>query len=362
MISSRYKPTTVFLISSACLSFILCIASAAYYTYHYEQSVEFQNYHRYYQLILANRPPTHHMAPNNRHNIFVHGMPPAANDTQLSQPHHSPHQTTLVSFNIRFNAPWISRVVGERAWHVRKYGVLDILLKLPADAIIGIQEAKLEPLASITFPNTYFSYFGVGRDDGAAAGEYAPILFNQRFWRLLDADYKWLSHTPEVPSIYPGTGHKRIATMCKLENVILGKQIIVLNTHLDHQVAAAREYSVSMLHEWMNELLNQTQPARKGAEETVPVPVFLMGDFNLMASDVAYKNLTASDDITDLNLKQKADPTYVGFNSKSHKSVIDFIFARSFDADKWRNYSVLDNVFHGITISDHRPISVALAL
>lgn len=344
----------IFALTSFCLFFL----GTAYYVYDYKQSIEFKKYHRYYQLLLANNVPR---PSHGRQNIFQHDTASSRTDLVNMFPQHQPNDTTLVSFNIRFNAPWIARVAGEKAWHVRKYGVLDVLLRLPPDAIVGIQEAKMDPLTSITFPNTHFSYFGVGRDDGVAAGEFAPILFNQRFWRLVEADYKWLSHTPEIPSKFPGTGHKRIATMCKLENIHLGKQVIVLNTHLDHQVASARKFSVTMLHEWMSQLLNQTQPTSTGEKPDL-VPVFLMGDFNLISEDIAYKKLTSSEDITDLNVNKITDPTYVGFNSKSRKSVIDFVFALNFNKSKWRDYTVLDNVFHRMTISDHRPIAVSFEL
>jgi hypothetical protein len=47
--------------------------------------------------------------------------------------------------------------------------------------------------------NDEWAYIGVGRDDGKEKGEYSPIIYRPRVWRVDGWRTVWLSETPDRP-------------------------------------------------------------------------------------------------------------------------------------------------------------------
>jgi hypothetical protein len=50
--------------------------------------------------------------------------------------------------------------------------------------------------------NDEWAYIGVGRDDGKEKGEYSPIIYRSRVWRVESWRTVWLSETPDRPGKY----------------------------------------------------------------------------------------------------------------------------------------------------------------
>jgi len=63
--------------------------------------------------------------------------------------------------------------------------------------IAGLQEVLLGQLNDLRKRLPKMDAYGVGRDDGKARGEFAPIIFRRERFELIDKSTFWLSHTPE---------------------------------------------------------------------------------------------------------------------------------------------------------------------
>ena len=175
-----------------------------------------------------------------------------------------PLELSLVSFNIRYG----TAADGPDAWPNRREMVTGLLARLDAD-IVGLQEALRFQLDEIGEALPGYAEIGVGRDDGAARGEYAPILVRTERFSIDAAGTFWLSDTPEVvASRHWGNGITRVCTWARLIDTTSGRGVYVFNAHLDHQSQPSRERAA--------ELIGAKIAGRARADD----PVVLMGDFN----------------------------------------------------------------------------------
>lgn len=75
---------------------------------------------------------------------------------------------------------------------------------------------------------------GVGREDGARAGEFNAVFFRSDRFELLDSGVFWLSENPETPGSKGWDGAcERLATWTVLRDKS-GGELLFINTHLDH--------------------------------------------------------------------------------------------------------------------------------
>jgi len=227
-----------------------------------------------------------------------------------------------------------------------------------------------------------WSWIGVGRDDGVAAGEFSPIFYKSTL-KLLSKDFFWLSNTPFEPSKFPGAGSVRICSAAHFSTFLDGaeKRFTLLNTHLDDQSDAQRRLGASML----------LARARFEAA-TTNAPVFITGDFNSPSAGTdsgAYNIITGVASPVPVNAtfaaKYAVKPnqlpgfklldlrgvvprrsvsanfaTFTGFtlpNVTTSWSRIDFVFGGSnfgWRAEQYRVGTSLSD--DGILASDHRPV------
>ena len=75
---------------------------------------------------------------------------------------------------------------------------------------------------------------------GAESLEAVPIYWRRDFAELLDSGHFWLSETPEVESYGWGAGCLRIATYGHFRIRETGRELAVVNTHLDWESRSAR--------------------------------------------------------------------------------------------------------------------------
>jgi endonuclease/exonuclease/phosphatase family metal-dependent hydrolase len=243
---------------------------------------------------------------------------------------------------------------------------------------------------------------GVGRDDGKSAGEFNPIFFRRAAFTLLETDTFWLSREPFKPgSRFPGAGTPRLATFALFQllpsTAAEGKHdrhgdirnVVLLNTHLDHVSDDQRKLGAAMvLHR-----------ARYEALKRPGVSVLVTGDLNSSASGPdrgAYAVFTgasappavpdefsrrfpldskpagsSSEEEKGLLLMRDmryAAPrasvggqwaTFTGFDNRKEDEVcIDFVFGRS-DGVGWEAKRVFVETAlsdDGMLASDHRPV------
>lgn len=265
----------------------------------------------------------------------------------------------IYSNNVRVDTD--KRFPSEQPWEERKGGVIQALQSRDENAptLVGLQELKHNQLVDVlqglngNSGSHPWTHFGVGRDDGKEKGEYAAILYNSDEWNLLNGTYKWLSETPDTPSIAWGAATIRIVTMTTLQHKQSGKTVNYFNTHFDQKSEEARQNSANLIVGWIKQIPNN-------------FPTFLSGDFNSISTDVSYQTLKQS--LVDANTVAYEHvngdlPTYSGFEKNDNQSIIDFIWSPLNTNQQNSNtyalkYEVLDNTYNGSRFSDHRPVNV----
>ena len=180
---------------------------------------------------------------------------------------------TIVSYNVRYG----TANDGADHWSRRRGRLFELLAELDAD-LLGLQEALDFQIAEILAAQPRYAAVGVGRDDGRAAGEHAPILFDRERLRVADAGTFWFSDHPEVPgSATWGNRIPRIATWARFVDRE-GGTFFHWNVHLDHQSQPSRERSTEML-------------ASRIASRSPIDPVVITGDFNAGEDNAAMATL-----------------------------------------------------------------------
>lgn len=243
---------------------------------------------------------------------------------------------TVMSFNIR-NA---GAADGENAWPLRQDAVKAMLDSLKPD-VFGIQEAWPEQEAYILENCPYYNGFGVGRDDGADAGERMSVFYRTDVLELLDGGTWWLSETPEVPSVGWDAKYPRTATWARLREIGGGREFFFVNTHLDHRGVEARKNGLALVVDLVEEMC-------PGAR------LILTGDFNVEPGDETLSVLEGKMlDARTEAARTDDQPSFNGFGGRG--KIIDYIYYRGFKAAE--SFRVVNESYAGRPyISDHYPI------
>ncbi|KAF2147360.1 uncharacterized protein K452DRAFT_282366 [Aplosporella prunicola CBS 121167] len=307
----------------------------------------------------------------------------------------------VLTHNIRFATT--SPGTGEQPWAVRAPYLLSELryhATLPA-SIICLQEVLHNQLTDVLsglngnssvnatfpsgnnpsqaqlplpFPNNddnatsapEWAHIGVGRDDGATAGEYSPILYRPAEWRLLTGTTYWLSPTPSTPSRGWDAVSPRVWTVAELQHHSTGVHFLVVNTHMDDQGAVSRREGAAVIAHFLRNY-------RNAHPET---PFVLAGDFNSDPRDEAYRYLAAMPELLRDAFDVVPPPrrygdyyTFTGFKGKENDlKRIDFAWVglgggNGSDVGRVENYAVLPNRFENhVYSSDHRAVVADLVL
>lgn len=184
---------------------------------------------------------------------------------------------TIMTFNIRYG----TAADGENQWNARREHLFEVIRREDAD-LLGLQEALDFQIDEILKAAPMYAVVGVGRDDGAEAGEYSAILFRKDRLHVAEAGTFWFSDTPSVPGSKSwGNNITRICTWARFIDRD-GRGFWHFNLHLDHQSQPSRERSTV--------LLRQRIDARSVAIE----PVVVTGDFNVGESNPAMLTMTGA--------------------------------------------------------------------
>lgn len=255
----------------------------------------------------------------------------------------------VMTFNIRYG----SARDGENSWANRRERVFETIRAFDPD-VLALQEALAFQLEEIDEAVPGYRRVGVGRDDGRAGGEFAPLLLREERIRVDDWGTVWLSDQPDTPgSITWGGSLPRILTWARVEDRATGRMAYVGSTHWDHESQESREKSADLIASLR--------------EEHVPsdMPTLLMGDFNAGPVNPAIRRLLRADTgLVDTfraaNPDQERPPTFNGFRNEARGEQIDWVFA----SGHWRVQSagVVETAAGEPHPSDHFPVTAVVTL
>jgi endonuclease/exonuclease/phosphatase family metal-dependent hydrolase len=258
----------------------------------------------------------------------------------------------VMTLNIRYDNPDDSA----NAWANRIPVICDFLMDEKPD-LLGMQEVLFHQYELLDTVMKEYSSFGVGRSDGAKAGEMNPVFFRKDRFDMVRTKTFWLSETPEVAgSMAWGASLPRIVTWVELADKNTHEHLFFFNTHFAHDSDSARIKSSALL-------LFKADSIASG------FPFVITGDFNMIPSSKGYSILTGPfesipllKDSYDISKKNPEGPLYTfnGFSDKPGSGRIDYIFVR--DGMKVLDHSTIIRKERGIYISDHWPVEALILL
>ena len=221
----------------------------------------------------------------------------------------------VASYNIRQYNKQDS--INGNGWQVR-CPILAQLIRFHEIDVFGTQEGFKHQLEDLKAALPGYDYTGVGREDGADAGEHSAIFYRTDLFTLVDHGDFWLSETPEKPSIGWDAVLPRICSWARLRHNPTGKEFLFFNLHMDHIGKQARVESALLVQQKMNEF---------GSE----LPTFLTGDFNVDQTHQSYTALTTSGKLKDsyctAKLVYALNGTFNDYSTNDYStSRIDHIF------------------------------------
>ena len=250
-----------------------------------------------------------------------------------------------MTFNIRLDTD----SDGPNAWPHRK-DMVAALIEREAPDLLGLQEVLIHQKRYLEAALPRYAFAGVGRDDGAGAGEFAPLAWRRDRFDLLQSGTFWLSPTPDTPGKGWDAAYSRIATWAVLRDRRTGRKLRALNTHFDHVGGQARAEGARMIVEWV---------ARDSS-----APAIVMGDFNALPDSPPYRILadTATSGLVDTRSASRTPPygppgTFTGVDiATGHDAPIDHVFATRGLAVA--AHAVVTQHWGGRLPSDHYPVVV----
>jgi len=187
----------------------------------------------------------------------------------------------VMTFNLRYASP-----KPPNSWSERR-PVASACVRRVAPDIFGTQEGLYGQLKDLAADLPEYAWLGLGRD-GGSRGEFMAIFYRKDRFEPLAYDHFWLSDTPEViASTTWGNTNRRMVTWVRFKDRASGREFYFWNTHLDHQIQAAREKGAQLIRRRVDALKTD-------------LPVFLVGDFNAIGHDnPAYDILVNPETFTD---------------------------------------------------------------
>lgn len=255
-------------------------------------------------------------------------------------------ELNVMSFNMRYDNPEDR----ENNWQYRRERVARVIAANDVD-LFGAQELLVGQLNDLKGLLPGYAEVGVGREDGAEAGEFNPVFYRTDRFELLDWGTFWLSETPEVAGSKGWDGAcERLATWTVLRDRD-GRELFFINTHLDHMGEVARREGVSLL-------LGRIDSLSGGR------PVVLTGDFNatpdseVIAHVLADSRMRHTRDVADV--REGASWSFADYGSipEADRQLIDYVFVN--DGLDVPMYRVLPDTLDGGYLSDHAPVLVKL--
>jgi endonuclease/exonuclease/phosphatase family metal-dependent hydrolase len=262
-----------------------------------------------------------------------------------SNPIFASDSLTVATWNIRYDNP----KDGKNKWAKRTDLVVEVIMEESPD-ILGIQEGLKNQVDYLKENLDGYSFKGYGRDDGAEQGEICGFFYKSSKLKVLEAEMKWLSETPEIPSIGWDAALERIVVWGQFEIIDNGRIVNVFCTHFDHRGPVARLKSAEFISN-LSYMIGMTG-----------YPTIILGDLNdtpdsnpIMTLDNVFQDCaTAAEKISG------PKGTFHGFDSEHPLDArIDYIFTSHADV---RKYKVRDRETKAPYSSDHLYVSAVLEL
>lgn len=227
----------------------------------------------------------------------------------------SAQELNVGSFNVRLLAKGDYKK--HNGWDERKSYLCGII-NLEAFDLFGAQEVKKPQLDDMLSMLPDYDYIGVGRDDGKEKGEYSPVFYRKKAFKLLDSGTFWLSETPDQVSKGWDGMCRRVCTWGYFERKSDKTRFYFLSTHLDHRGAVAKMEGSKLIVKFMKEKC-------KGENAIV------VGDFNVVQDSEPYNVFAKSGFLNDTyeaaRYRFAPNGTFSGFNPNSFTTRrIDHIF------------------------------------
>jgi endonuclease/exonuclease/phosphatase family metal-dependent hydrolase len=251
-------------------------------------------------------------------------------------------EVKVITYNIRLS----TGNDGDNSWQYRKQASVN-MIRTEKPTLIGLQEMLSDQVNYLLESLPEYKMIGVGRDDGAKAGEYMAIFYRPDKVELLEWDTFWLSETPDVPSKGWDASYKRTCTWATFRSLSTGTTFAHFNTHLDHQGVVAQKEGLRLVVNKIKELV----PA--------DMPVFLTGDFNISTDNEAFAMLDGV--LLDARKTSPETDQRATYNAwGGREATIDHIFYRKATPYVFK---VLRNENYGAPyISDHYPVSLVATI
>jgi endonuclease/exonuclease/phosphatase family metal-dependent hydrolase len=271
----------------------------------------------------------------------------------ISTSHASAHPPalTVMTYNIRLD----TASDGDNAWPHRRQAVSALIDFYAAD-LVGLQEVLLHQRDQLAEDLPDYTFLGVGRDDGANAGEFSLLAYRPARFDLVEHGGFWLSPTPDVPSLGWDAHYRRVVTWARLRRRDDRRSILALNTHWDHAGVVARAESARLIVRWL--------ALHRRPHEIVIV----LGDFNAAPTEESYRTLAEAPeaplhDARSLSGHPPFGPpgTFNGFDiSRADAMPIDHVLVG--DGVRVNRIGVITQHFNGRLPSDHYPVLAELVL
>jgi len=244
----------------------------------------------------------------------------------------------IVTLNLRYGTP----ADRENSWKERRKRI-QAVFKSYSDGIIATQEALPLQIKDILKAVPRLDVVYRSRTHAQDGGPANAFFYDKRKWKVVSHDTFWFSDTPEVPASKSwGNSLPRTGNLTIFEDKNTGKQIKIMNVHLDHRSENSREQTVELV-------------LRKLIAEADPMPIFVVGDFNVRPTNPVIKRMEQF--FVD---SFEGDPlegcTYHDYHGGSHCPRYDYIFylddhgvvKNEYKIDKWSS--------KGLFPQDHYPV------
>jgi len=238
-------------------------------------------------------------------------------------------------------------------WPARRPIMKGLLAKAAPD-VFGTQEGLYAQLKDIASDLPAYEWIGLGRD-GGSRGEFMAIFYKRDRFEPMTYDHFWLSDTPEViGSATWGHSNRRMVTWVRFRERATGREFMFWNTHLDHEVEAARQKAASLIRDRL-------------AAADRSIPLILVGDFNCAAGNSrAFEILTGEAGLSDTwtmaaSRVNEGLNTFNGFRPALKEGVrIDWVLLRGRAVVS--RAEIVTYSENGQNPSDHFPVVVDLKL
>jgi endonuclease/exonuclease/phosphatase family metal-dependent hydrolase len=183
----------------------------------------------------------------------------------------------LSSFRVMtFNVRGANREDGINIWPQRAQLNIEMIEHYAPD-LIGFQECQHGNLT--IYQEQLKQYQHVS---GPLAGNEEPYDYNTISWkpsrlRQINSGSFWLSQTPEVAAFGWDAACIRAAHWMRFKLVGNEKELLHVNTHLDHVGEQARQEGARLILQWLTQLRDTN------------LPIIVTGDFNCEPGSPAYR-------------------------------------------------------------------------